>query len=90
MFLLAVAVLTRRHDVALRGSAAPNDRHDMVHRQEVWGEPFAAIVAKARRALPLPPLAAAKLAGSSALAAKVLAVGDGDETCRRLCARLWR
>src|SRR5258705_13758250 len=81
MFLLAVAVLTRRDDVSLRRSPSSNERYHVIHRQELRCEVRAAVVAEPDRAPPLPPLATAKLARSRPLATDVLVV-HRDEAAR--------
>lgn len=79
MFLVGVAGLARRDDVALGGASAANDRYDVIHGQRLRGKSLAAVGAHANRFTAFPPLGAAQLTGSGALPADVLFVHLDEE-----------
>jgi hypothetical protein len=63
VFLLVVAVLAGRHDIALLGFAASGQRHDVIHGQPVGGKGFAAVIATSTGQLTLPPLGLSQFPG---------------------------
>ena len=83
MLLAGIAPLASRNDVAPSRTPAAHERHYVVHRQRLWGEAAAAIVADPARSSALPPLRAAELPCPRALAADVLAVSRGGKGSER-------
>jgi len=74
---LGIAALAARHQIALGRLAAANDRHQVIHGQLFRRELSAAVMADARGAFALSPLAFAQRARLLALAPDLL-FGDFD------------
>jgi hypothetical protein len=78
MLALGVALLAARHQISFGGFSAPDDRHQMIHRQIAGRKSLAAMVAETRRPFALPPLAGAQLARSAPLTPNDF-LGDFDQ-----------